>query len=156
LTDLSIRRASAEDLETLYRIEKECFLSEAFTKEQIEYFLRAPNFLNLIAELNGRPVGFVTGALEKYKGKVVGHIYSVDVLEKYRRRGVASRLIEELEKAFAQEGVRICYLEAKVDNIAARSLYKKLGYKTVEVLLNYYGSGAHGVRLRKRLRSITG
>ena len=151
MTDLSIRRASAEDLETIHKIEKECFLSEAFTKEQIEYFLAAPNVINLIAELNGKPVGFVTGALEKYEGEVVGHIYSVDVLEKYRRRGVASRLIEELEKAFAQEGVRTCYLEVKVDNIAARSLYEKLGYRAFEVLLNYYGIGAHGIRLRKRL-----
>jgi len=150
---ITTRRATVRDLDRLHRIEVECFPEEAFTRLQLEYILTFPNFMSLIAEIDGEVAGFIIGSLEVYNDKVVGHIYSIDVLEKFRRRGVASKLLNEMEKLLVERGAEECYLEVRVDNLAARSLYKKHGYKQIEILKDYYREGIHGIRLKKQLKS---
>ncbi len=81
----------------------------------------------------------------------VGHVYTIDVSARYRRKGVASMLLGELEKIFVETGVKACYLEVRLENVAARRLYKKHGYVEVERLRNHYGRGVHGIRLKKLL-----
>jgi ribosomal protein S18 acetylase RimI-like enzyme len=80
-----------------------------------------------------------------------GHIYTIDVATKHRRKGVGIKLLKELEKIFAKRDVQACYLETRLNNVAALKLYKKQGYTEIERLEDYYLEGAHGVRLQKRL-----
>jgi len=148
---ITIRQATSEDLDALWRIEKECFTVEAFTKEQIEYFLEASTGVSLVAQINHEIVGFIISLIYPRNKMRVGHIYTIDVLTEHRRKGVASRLLDELEKIFIKRGVKACYLEVRLDNVAARRLYKKHGYVEMEKLRNHYGRGVHGVRLRKLL-----
>lgn len=149
---LVIRRASPMDLDALHRIELECFTFESFSKQQIAATLKLPSFVNLIAMLDGEPVGFIMGATEMHKRENVGHIYSVDVKPAYRQRGIGSSLLEALEHIFIGQGVETCYLEVRIDNVAAKSLYSKHGYKLSETVKNYYGLGINGVRLKKDLK----
>ena len=147
------RRATPEDLEELFKIERECFKDEAFTRQQLAYFLNSPLFLNVIAEVDGEVAGFIVGVVESHGSLPLGHIYSIDVSKRYRRMGVATRLLGEIERLFAERGVRFSYLEVRVDNTAARKLYEKCGYEEVEILQDYYKLGVHGVRLRKDLKA---
>jgi len=148
---ITIRRASLKDLDTLCEIEKECFTSEAFTREQIGYLLRAPMGVGLVAEINHEIVGFIIGLIQGYGSAKIGHIWTVDVLTKNRRRGVASRLLDDLEQIFMKRGVQTSHLEVRADNLAAQELYRKHGYMDVGVLKNYYGRGIHGIQLKKNL-----
>jgi len=145
------REAKFDDLETLYRIELECFDHEAFTKNQLAYFLKTPKFVSIIAEVNDDIAGFIIGSTEYYESKIFGHIYSLDVLKRYRNKGVASKLLDDAEKIFVKSGVKMCYLEVRTDNVPALSLYKKCGYTIVETLKNYYKIGVNGFRLKKDL-----
>jgi len=149
---ITIQHASLKDLETLYEIEKECFDHEAFSREQIAYFLKAPNAVSLVAQVNGETAGFVIGMTETLKDSKVGHIYTVDVAPRYRRIGVGLKLLEEIEKRFIERGVEECFLEVRFDNLAARRLYEKQGYKKLGKLDNYYAKGIHGIRLGKKLK----
>jgi ribosomal-protein-alanine N-acetyltransferase len=148
---ITIRRANIEDLDALWEIEKECFTVEAFTKEQIEYLLEAPTGVSLVAQINHEIVGFIISLIYPRNKIRVGHIYTIDVLTRHRRKGVASRFLDELERILIDKGVKACYLEVRLDNVAARRLYKKHGYVEMERLRNHYGMGAHGIRLRKLL-----
>jgi len=148
---ITTRRASLKDLEILCEIEKECFNSEAFTREQIGYLLRAPTGVSLIAETGHEIVGFIIGLIQGYGNAKVGHIFTVDVSTKHRRRGVASRLLNDLERIFMEKGVQTSHLEVRADNLAAQKLYRKHGYTDAEVLKNYYGRGIHGIQLKKNL-----
>jgi len=148
---ITIRQATIEDSDALWRIEKECFTVEAFTKEQIEYLLEASTGVSLVAQINHEIVGFIISLIYPRNKMRVGHIYTIDVLTKHRRKGVASRLLSELERIFMGKGVKACYLEVRLDNVAARRLYKKHGYVEMEQLRDHYGRGAHGIRLRKLL-----
>jgi len=148
-----VQRASIEDLEKLYRIERECFTHEAFTREQIAYFLKAPNAISLVAQACGETAGFIVGLIEQYENTRVGHIYTIDVAPKYRRRGIGLRLLKEIELNFMKRGAEACLLEVRFNNLAARKLYEKQGYKELEKLNNYYSKGIHGIRLKKELKA---
>ncbi len=141
-----------KDLETLYQIERECFTIEAFSKEHIALLLKNPNCVGLVAKVNSEIAGFIIGlAHSNILGTKMGHIYTLDVAVKHRRKGIGLKLLEALEKTFSEKGVKTCYLEVRVDNVAARELYDKRGYSQAETLEDYYRKGVHGVRLTKLL-----
>ena len=151
LGNLTIQQATVNDLETLYKIERECFTLEAFTKAEIAYLLEAPNAISLIARVDDEIAGFTIGLIHDHDKTRAGHVYTIDVAIKHRRRGVGLRLLKELEQIFIKRGVKICYLEARLDNVAARELYRKHGYEEAGTLRDYYSRGIHGIRLVKRL-----
>ena len=140
------------DLDEIYKIETECFTVDAFTYSHLEYCLRSPNFLKLIASIDGEAAGFIIGLLEGSRKKIVGHVYTLDVKHKFRRMGIGSMLLEALEKNFIDKGAVISCLEVRLDNIAAKRLYLKHGYSPKKIFRDYYGPGLDAVRLEKNLR----
>jgi ribosomal-protein-alanine N-acetyltransferase len=147
---VTIEKASTEHLDRLYEIEMKCFEREAFTKQQIAYMLTDPNSVSFVSKVRDEVVGFVIGKTYIDKKPATGRILTIDVSPEHRRKGIGQRLLQEIEKIFKGKGVKICFLEAREDNIAALNLYQKFGYKKVGRLKNYYGD-AHGIHLRKVL-----
>lgn len=141
-----------QNLTELLKIERECFASEAFTKEQIEILLLNPNSIGLLAEINSEVAGFIIGGLENYHAVKAGHVYTLDVALKHRRLGIGLLILKEMESIFLKKGAEVSYLEVRVDNQAARKLYKRQGYVEAESLDDYYSIGVHGVRLIKKLK----
>ena len=146
-----VRKATSKDLETLLNIERECFTLEAFTEKQMSYLLKSPNSVSLVAKVNDEVAGFTIGLIERHGKTKRGHVYTIDVAAKHRRMGIGLKLLGELERIFVEKGVETCYLEARVDNRAARELYRKHGYIELEPLENFYSIGVHGIRLKKEL-----
>jgi ribosomal-protein-alanine N-acetyltransferase len=63
---------------------------------------------------------------------------NIVVAETARRRGVGTRLLEELvTKARAEQGSRI-FLEVRESNQSARALYRKAGFKETGLRKSYY------------------
>ena len=149
---ITIREARLNDLDEIYKIETECFAEEAFTRIQLEYCLRSPLFITLIAEINDEPVGFIMGTIEDINGEINGHVYTIDVKREFRRMNVGSALLKFLEEEFLCRGARRAVLETRFDNIAAMKLYLKHGYSQVGIIKDYYGPGLDAVRFRKDLR----
>jgi ribosomal-protein-alanine N-acetyltransferase len=145
-----IEKGSIEHLDRLYEIEMKCFETEAFTKQQIAYLLTDSNSVILVPRVKGKIVGFIIGKTYMDKKPTTGQILTIDVSPKHRRKGIGQGLLQEIEKTFKDKGIRMCYLEARENNIVALSLYQKFGYKRVGKLENYYGN-AHGIHLRKVL-----
>ena len=149
---ITIREAKLEDLDEIHKIETECFAEEAFTRMQLEYCLRSPIFITLIAEVDNEAAGFIIGAIEYVNGKASGHIYTIDVKYKFRRMKVGSMLLESLEKEFLRRGARRAMLEVRLDNTAAVALYLKHGYSQVRIAKDYYGSGLDAAVFEKNLQ----
>jgi ribosomal-protein-alanine acetyltransferase len=150
-TKISIQDASLKHLDRLCEIEQKCFKSEAFTRQQIANLLAHPNSVSLIAKDNHNIIGFIIGVIFHEREKLAGHILTIDVYPSHRRMGIGSTLLKQIEKIFAGKGVKTCYLEAREDNVAALNLYRKLGYKKVGNLKNYY-KDAHGILFEKVLQ----
>jgi ribosomal-protein-alanine N-acetyltransferase len=147
---ITVEDASIRHLDKLYEIEMECFKREAFTKQQIANLLTDYNSVSLVAKANGEIVGFIIGMIYLERNSLTGHILTIDISPIHRRKGIAQKLLQEIEKIFKGKGVKTCRLEVREDNIAALRLYQKFGYKKVAKLENYYGN-AHGICLKKDL-----
>lgn len=153
--DIIVQQATVRDLERLYDIERECFTAEAFGREHIAFLLEEPDSVGLVARMDDEVVGFIIGLIHIVAGRTrAGHVYTLDVAIKHRRKGIGLRLLKDLEEKFIEKGARASYLETRVDNLAARELYSKLGYSEVERLEDYYQKGAHGIRMRKLLKAL--
>ncbi len=146
-----IKKTGIDDLEMLYKIEKECFTLEAFSKKQIKSLLQAPNSISLLAEINGEIVGFIIALIYEGKSEKIGHVFTLDVASNTRKKGVGLKLLDSLEHILVEQRVNVCYLEVKVDNVAARELYRKIGYVEIRFLKGFY-RGGDGIRLKKILQ----
>lgn len=147
---IAIEDASIKNLDRLYEIETECFKQEAFGRQQIAHLLTDYNSVSLIARMDGEIAGFIIGMIYADRNAFVGHILTIDVSPLYRRKGIGSQLLQEIEKLFMEKGVKTCHLEVREHNLAALRLYEKSGYRKVNKLKNYYGN-ANGIHLRKAL-----
>ena len=148
---VKIESASTADLQALYKIERECFSSEAFSIEELSFLIKNPNSISLMAKIDEEIAGFIIGLIYNTKSEKIGHVLTLDVAKKYRRKGVAIKLMRKLEEKFRENDVKECFLEVRIDNEAAKRLYKKLGYREIACLKDYYGNGLNGIRLRKAL-----
>ena len=148
--EMTIEDASIKFLDQFYEIEKQCFEQEAFSKQQIGYLLTDYNAIGLVARINSEIAGFIIGRIDVERNVTSGHILTLDVLPSYRRKGIAQRLLLEIETIFKERGIKESRLEVREGNVAALNLYQRLGYKKVGRLEKYYGT-AHGLYLKKAL-----
>jgi ribosomal-protein-alanine N-acetyltransferase len=152
-TAVSTEPLDPEDLDELWRIERECFGEEAYSKQQLASMLGDKAAVNLIARVDGETAGFVAGVVEDFGSKLVGHVWTIDVAVKHRRKGVGMRLLRDIEAVFVSHNVEVVYLEVRADNQVARRLYETLGYREAETLEDYYSAGIHGLRMMKYLKA---
>jgi len=96
-----------------------------------------------------KPSSICVGALDTERNELVGyliisryvdawHVMNVAVAEPYRRRGVASGLMERLFEDTSRDGRRGYTLEVRVSNEAAIRLYERLGFKARGIRRGYY------------------
>jgi ribosomal protein S18 acetylase RimI-like enzyme len=95
------------------------------TPEEIERKLERDPDLFLVAESNGEVVGTVIGGYDGRRGM----IYHLAVQSEYRQLGIATQLIEEVEKRLQSKGCVKCYLLVFADNTDAAEFYKKRGWR---------------------------
>jgi [ribosomal protein S18]-alanine N-acetyltransferase len=148
--EIKIETATIRLLDKLYQIEEQCFDQEAFTKHQIAYLLTDYNTLSLVAKSNSDIAGFIIAQVEIENETLYGHIITINVSPSYRRKGVATKLIQEIELLLKQKGITESHLEVREDNNAAIKLYQSLKYQKISKLEKYYGN-KHGLYLKKTL-----
>jgi len=148
--EIKIETASIRLLDKLYEIEIQCFNQEAFTKRQIGYLLADYNTIGLVAKVDGETAGFIISRVEIENDTLHGHIITINVTPAYRRKGIASKLLQETEAILKGKGITECNLEVREDNLAALRLYQNSGYKKIGRLEKYYAD-KHGLYLKKSL-----
>ncbi len=107
------------------------------TSADIQGFWAREPHLFLVAEKEGKVVGFVLGqernlpdeVLRKRKATKVGSIEILAVAEGHRRKGIATALLVKLLEGFRQKGIDHLNLAVPAEEEAARKLYDKLGFE---------------------------
>lgn len=79
------------------------------------------------------------------------HLLLLAVHAQAGRRGIGSALLTWLERSALAAGVGQVYLEARLENAAARAFYARLGYCEIQMLPGYYQGREACVRLAKDL-----
>ena len=147
---MHLRDIRPEDLETLYRIDQDCFAPGiSYSQESLSEFISNPRSRTWVAEAEGEVVGFLIAERQAHR---VAHIVTIDVVEGWRRRHVGSVLIDAAEDwARKQELAQVC-LEMAENNATARSFYEARGYRKVDHVQNYYSDGTSAWIMLKWLR----
>ena len=144
------RLVRKEDFEQVYEIEKNCFV-DPYPRQQLEYeFSGNPLNKIIVAVDDDKIVGFIDFMITFNSATII----QVAVIEEYRKQGIASNLLEEMEKSFPKnidDIVESITLEVRKSNVPAIYLYKKNGYEFVVEKKHYYSDGEDALYLVKRV-----
>ncbi len=149
-----IRRATLDDFEALKEIKllskkEELKYSESIrpiedNKEDYFRYLKKDLFYKsrgvFIAVDSSKVIALILAQwfkplpISKFKKK--GYISNLYILEEYRKKGIAKKLIKKAEEWLKDAGTQHISLEIHVDNKPALDLYKKLGYEDYTLKLS--------------------
>ena len=147
---IKYRIATLDDFEEVQSIENECF-KEPYSTEDLHYeFEENPVNKIIVAENDGKVVGFIDFLITFTSATIM----QVAVTKEFRKNGIATQLLTEMENTFPKEIddlVETITLEVRESNEAAKNLYLKNGYKIVVIKSNYYKDGENAIYMLKRL-----
>ena len=147
-----IREYRPGDFETLWKINQACFARGiSYTRRELAFYMARKRGFTLVAESEGRIIGFVVVDRDR-QGQ--GHVITIDVLPEARRSGLGSRLMEAAEERLRGLGYSVVMLEVAVDNDAALAFYKRHGYSIVHTLPRYYLDSVDALVLSKDLPGV--
>ena len=131
---IELRRLDARDLDAVDEIERASYPTP-WSRAMLAAELRKPSSLALGAYLaDGTLVGyaFVSRYVDAW------HVMNVAVADAYRRRGIASALLERMFEVTAWDPRRGYTLEVRVSNTGAIQLYERLGFEPRGIRRGYY------------------
>ena len=154
--DIIIRKAKKSDVNEVYSIFLELVKSEDASSKRVSKCLmdlrqkkfgftqsskrellrefRERNSIYLVAEINGKIVGYARGKFIEnkdpfFKTVRIGLLNALAILKKYSRKGIASKLNKSIEKWFKKNKCSQIHLEV-FENNSAIKIYPRWGYKT--------------------------
>jgi [ribosomal protein S18]-alanine N-acetyltransferase len=136
----------------------------AMSREYIEYGLpwgwQAQRVARAIADpqtnvaVIGGPGAIIAFGIMSYLDNDA-HLVLFAVRREHQRKGIGSAVLAWLEEAARVAGAARIRVEARRDNVAARSFYNEHGYHELAIRERMYSGVVDGIRLAKRLRSDT-
>lgn len=148
MAGVAIRQYEARDFSALHKLDQTCFLPGiSYSKFSLQYFLGLPAADCLVAEDGKTIAGFILAETNP----PLAHIITLDVGPAYRRAGLGTRLLEEMEKHFRFKEVRSVLLETAVDNESGIAFWQHHGYRTEAVSKRYYLGRVDAYEMRKKL-----
>jgi aminoglycoside 3-N-acetyltransferase I len=105
--------------------------------DHLRKLLADENFIALIAQVDGEMAGALAAyELVKFEAERSEiYIYDLAVIERYRRQGVATALIEAVRSIGREKGAWVVFVQADPPDAPAVALYDKLG--TREEVLHF-------------------
>jgi ribosomal protein S18 acetylase RimI-like enzyme len=148
VSTFTIRQATADDLGAaavlgaeIVRLHHATDPKRFFMLEDIEqgyawwltHELKRPGTVVLVAELEGRVVGYAYGAIEERDWSILadqhGALHDICVTQSARRLGVGRALVREMIDQLKRLGAPQILLRAMVQNQAAQRLAAEFGFK---------------------------
>ena len=141
------RKWKYEDILKISEIEKECFPKEPWSFKALVSSFESETFIGLLAEDDGEIAGYggVTVAADS------ADIDNIAVTEQYRGGGVGTDILNDLCAAAKEKGAVKVFLEVRVSNSPAMSMYLKNGFKGVYARTRYYTDGEDCLVMVKEL-----
>lgn len=151
---VDIRTATIRDLGAIQELNNRLFEKEhdeydkslvvgwPFKEEGKSYFsgrITGEDGLALVAEVEGKIVGYLVGALGKplsyKKWEKVAELENMFVLKEHRGLGIGAKLTEAFLKWCRDNGAENVKAVAAHQNLKGINFYKKMGFKETEITL---------------------
>jgi [ribosomal protein S18]-alanine N-acetyltransferase len=137
---ITYRQPMALDIPTLVLLDKEYFPYSPWSPAQFkEEFSGIPSTRFFELAISDNEIVGYAGVIAPGPD-AVADILTVTVIDRFRRQGIAKRLIADIEGYCQSKGSSAIMLEVATDNSGAIALYENLGYTQISKRSNYYGS----------------
>ncbi len=132
-TDIIIMKIADEDVERIYELEKEIF-PDPWGMIGISGSLRQDHTELLGAWHGDRLLGYVIACFSIYEGEIA----RIAVAKDHRRKGIAGRLLKELEQLCRRRGAESILLDVRESNQGAIAFYRSHGFTIDGIRRNFY------------------
>jgi len=153
----TLQKFTPDNLQEIMQINRAC-LPENYTDMFFMDLHKRFSETFIVAEDNGEIVGYIMCRIEvglsnfKLGGLVrKGHVVSIAVMPKCRRKGVATALIKAAMEGMGHYKGKQIFLEVRVTNNVGIDLYKKLGLEVTRTISGYYSDGEDAYVMSKKL-----
>ena len=143
---MNYREWTFQDILKIAALEKECF-SDPWTFRMLADTFFSENTVAIAAEEDGKVIGYAFAVLAGEDADLA----NIAVDPAYRRRGAAQALLARTETEVRAAGAKRMFLEVRVSNAPAMSLYLKAGYVGRYARPRYYGNGEDALVMEKAL-----
>jgi ribosomal-protein-alanine N-acetyltransferase len=157
LQTFKLRKFKPDDLQGVMQINRETLPENYSDYFFMDLYERFPETF-IVAEEDGTVVGYIMCRIEVGLsnfglGGLIrrGHVVSIAVLPRSRRKGVAQGLLKIAMEGMTFYKAKQCYLEVRVTNESGVSLYKKLGFDVSRTVHGYYSDGEDAYVMSKKL-----
>ncbi len=131
-----IREYRVRDFRDIMEIDKEAFSPRNPVYDVYIYVTYGSDLL--VADIGGKVVGYVAVMdIDRETSKIV----SLAVKKEFRRKGIGFKLLSTAIERCKERRKKKVLLEVRVSNYPAQNLYKKIGFKIVDIIPNYYQDG---------------
>jgi [ribosomal protein S18]-alanine N-acetyltransferase len=172
MTDPTLRDyqpdSDSEDWRAMHALDVLCFAPPfRFTRSAMRRFAETPGAITLLAESDAQLAGFCIAHIETLRREApqlqsqpietrqtearTGYVVTLDVAPAWRRKGLARRLMHQLETRAHAAGAESIALHVFSGNTAALQLYEALGYQRAEIARDFYGPGLDALVYTKPL-----
>ncbi|MEY3400336.1 MAG: hypothetical protein RLZZ486_804 [Actinomycetota bacterium] len=149
---ISYRDMISLDIPVIAGLEKEIYPESPWSPAQFrEELSGVPRTRKYVVALDNQEiVGYGGVAL----AGDVADIHTLTVIPSYRRKGIATLMLQELESWAISKGINNFMLEMREGNLEAQPLYEKYGYQVISRRDNYYAPGIHALIMRKEVKDV--
>ena len=130
---VNVRWLVRRDFEQVLAIEETCF-EFPWTDEEFRQCLQDRNCLGMVAEHEGRVVGFLVYETPKNRFLVT----NIAVDPEFQRRGFARQMIQKLVSKMIHQRRNKVAITIRETNLPALLCFRALGFKAVTTLKNFY------------------
>ncbi|HED03437.1 MAG TPA: GNAT family N-acetyltransferase [Candidatus Fraserbacteria bacterium] len=94
------------------------------------------HLLSIEDETLGTKVGILWFAVQDHEAEPRAFVYDVQIYEQFRQRGYGTQAFQALEEKVQKLGLSTITLHVFGHNHAARAMYEKLGYVTIDLIMS--------------------
>ena len=131
--ELIIRGMREEDIPAVLEIEQISF-STPCTEQFFLAEIYKKYAVSRVALFEGKVIGYVCADYRLHES----YVLTLAVHPDYRRRGVATVLMDEAIRELKERGCVFLYLKVRASNAGAREFYEHLGFKVEGIRKKYY------------------
>lgn len=133
---MTLRTATAADLDDIMRLERASFPTDAWSEALMAGELASPHGRYVVDVEAGRLIGY--GGVRAVQGAADADIQTIAIAADARGHGRGRALLRELLATARSRGAREVFLEVRADNPGATALYLSEGFVDVGRRPRYY------------------
>ena len=129
-----IREMTVKDISQAVEIENTCF-SLPWSEKSFQESITREDTIFLVSE---EQTSVITGYIGMYLSFDEGNITNVAVSPQHRKKGYGEALVSAAKEKAKEKQIEKIFLEVRVSNSPAISLYEKMGFENLGVRKNFY------------------